>query len=264
MTCAGEDFVFVGGIEGVHEVEVAFDEFEEGGLFVDYERDGHCIEIGQGMVGAVVFEVEGVAAQDEFDAFFPELQAEGASAAGMLTEVGAVVVGHFVWHHAAINHAQQAEKGAEGLFHVDDEGRVVGGGKAVHLAENPSAGGGDGGVEYAVETVEEVLGGDGAGGVGGAEQGVFVEVNVVSEGECVGFAVGTDVPGFGDGGLGLQLLVETNQPVVQLGASPDDGLVFGEGGVEGSDAGRLVVAEYLFVGIVGNTATRGDRDAQKA
>ena len=52
----------------------------------------------------------------------------------------------------------------------------------------------------------------------------------------------------------LQLFVEAHKAVIQLCAAPDEGLVFGIGRVEGGNARRLVVAEYLFVAVVGHPA----------
>ena len=46
VSVEGEDFVFVAGVERVHEVEVAFDEFQEDGLAVDDEGDGDGVEMG--------------------------------------------------------------------------------------------------------------------------------------------------------------------------------------------------------------------------
>ena len=95
-----------------------------------------------------------------------------------------------------------------------------------------------------------------ASAVGGAEEGAFVEKNVPAEGESVGFAVGADGPLAGYAGLWLQLFVEADKAVVQLCAAPNEGLVLGKGGVEGGDARRFVVAEYLPLAVVGQVAAR--------
>ena len=71
--------------------------------------------------------------------------------------------------------------------------------------------------------------------------------DVVSKGEIVGEAVRTDNPAFCNARLNLQGGIQFYQAVVQLAAGPDDALVFGESGVEGGDAGTLIVAEYHLV-----------------
>ena len=90
------------------------------------------------------------------------------------------------------------------------------------------------------------------------KKGIFVEVDVVAEGEGVGEAVGADGPVFGDGGFDLHGVVaglgggEFDEPIIELSAGPDCALVLGESGVEGGDAGALVVAEnHLVVVVVG-------------
>ena len=140
LPCASEDFVFVGGVEGVEEVEVAFDEFEEVGLLVDDKGDCYGIEIGEATAGAVPLEIVVVAAHDKFDVLFPQLKVKGAGATGMLAEVGAVVFHHLVGDDAAVHHAQHAEEGAERLPETDDEGGVVRGRKTVHVGKDPPAG----------------------------------------------------------------------------------------------------------------------------
>ena len=65
---------------------------------------------------------------------------------------------------------------------------------------------------------------------------------------------------FGDTGLWVELLVEAHQAVVELRTAPDEGLVFGVGGVEGGDARRLVVAENHLVAVVGDAATGEKQD----
>ena len=198
----------------------------------------------------------GGAPHDEFDIFFPQLQVEWPSAAGVLAEVGAIMLHHFVWHHATVYHPQQAEKRTERLGEVDDKGSVIGGFETVYIAEYPAAGRVGCGTEYAVEAVEEVGSSDRTCGVVCVEQRVFVKQNIAPQGEGVGLAVGADGPAVGDARLWLQLFVEAHKAVIQLCAAPDEGLVFGIGRVEGGNARRLVVAEYLFVAVVGHPAGR--------
>ena len=111
----------------------------------------------------------------------------------------------------------------------------------MYVVEYPCAGGDDVGVGDAAEAVDEVVGDDASS---------VVEVYVVAEGEGVVESVAADGPVFGDGWLYLECGVEFDESVVELPADPDDALVFGEGGVEGGDAGAFVVAEYHFVRVV--------------
>ena len=177
---AGQELVFIRGVEGVHEVEVAFDEFQEGGLLVDDEGDGYGIEVGEGAAEAVAFEIKRVAAHDQLDVLFPQLHEEGACAAGVLAEVLAIMFHHFARHHGAVGHAEEAEEGAERLFETYDEGGVVGGFEMVYLVENPPSGRCHVRVEDAVEAVEKVGGRDRAGGVGGGKELVLMEIDIIT------------------------------------------------------------------------------------
>ena len=82
-----------------------------------------------------------------------------------------------------------------------------------------------------------------------------MEQHIAPQGKGVSLAVRADCPAVGNAGLWLKLFVETYQAVVKLGATPNKGLVFGIGGVEGGNTCRLVVAEYLLVAVVGHAAT---------
>ena len=73
-----------------------------------------------------MFEVVVVSSEDEFDAFFPVLEAEGAGAAGVAPEVFAVSLYFFAGYDGAVDHAELSEEGCEGLFEVYFEGGVVG------------------------------------------------------------------------------------------------------------------------------------------
>jgi len=83
-----------------------------------------------------------------------------------------------------------------------------------------------------------------------------MEVHILPQRESVGQAVGADGPVLGDAGLRLQLFVQLHEPVVELRAAPDDGLVLGESRVERGNPRRLVVPEYHLVAVVRHAATR--------
>lgn len=105
-----------------------------------------------------------------------------------------------------------------------------------------------------MERIEEVGGRDNAGGIGIAKEFGMMKLDIVAKDEGIGLSVGRNDPPLGNTGLGLKMFVEADESVVNLAAPPDDGLVFGKCGVEGGDAGRLVVSKYLFVAIVGDGA----------
>ena len=135
--------------------------------------------------------------------------------------------------------------------------------EVVYLIKYPSSGRCHIGVYDAVEAVEEVVGFDRACGVGRCKEFVLMEIDIVSQDECVAFPIGADVPSFGNAGLRLQLLIEADESVVELGTSPNDSLVFGKGGVERGDSSRFVVAEDLFVAVVGDGACDSQQSRQE-
>lgn len=101
-------------------------------------------------------------------------------------------------------------------------------------------------VEDAVERITEILSGDAASGVGGAEKSVFVEPYIVAEGKGVGQSVVADVPTFGDAGFDVEVAIEPYEAVVELAGGPNECLIFGKSGIEGADACRFVIAENGF------------------
>ena len=92
-----------------------------------------------------------------------------------------------------------------------------------------------------------------------------MEHNIIAQREGVLQSVAADGPALGNGGLHRQHGVELHEAVVELAAGPDDGLVAGKGGVEGGDAGTLVVAEdHLVVVAMGRTGGKQQQEGVTA
>ena len=125
LAIISQQFILIARINARHEVKLAFDELQKCHLLVDEETDGNGINVRQSLPCLVTLEIVGIHAKYEFHILFPVLELERPRADWMATEVIAIILDGFVWHHRGVGHGKDAQERWKRLRQLDLESRVI-------------------------------------------------------------------------------------------------------------------------------------------
>jgi hypothetical protein len=110
------------------------------------------------MVSVFCFKIIWVLPEDEFFAFFPEVEEERTCADGMASEIFTVFFYYLFGNDRAVLHGEYGEEGGIGFFEGYCKCAVIICEEALIIIKYPGAGGGGGFIGYSEKGIDKIIG----------------------------------------------------------------------------------------------------------